>query len=249
VTVAWTPNRRVGDVSPAMVDPNAFDVLTFDCYGTLVDWESGLLAALRPVLAAHGAAPGDEEILELHGSLESREAAGAYRAYREILGRVLDGMGARWGFTPRARERAAFASSVGEWPVFPDVPDAMRALSARYALGVVSNVDDDLFAATAAKLGARLDWVVTAQQVGAYKPSPRNFERAIARAGVPRGRILHVAQSKYHDVAPARALGLATVWVDRRHARPGAGATPRADAEADLVVRDLAELAHRLVAT
>ena len=166
----------------------AASALTFDCYGTLIDWESGILAAVRPVLDAHGRELDDTSV------------------------------------------------------PFPDTVEALRALETRYRLGVVSNVDDDLFATTAAGLEVPFDWVVTAQQVGAYKRSPRMFEAAIERLALPREAILHVAQSAYHDVAPARALGLATVLVRRR----GLGATPASPAVPDLAVPDLASLVWAL---
>jgi 2-haloacid dehalogenase len=229
-----------------MRDVHSFDVLTFDCYGTLIDWERGLWAALRPTLAAHDVVRSAEETLELFGELESAIEAGPYVPYRYVLRKALEGMGDRWGFTPSERELDDFAASLAEWPAFPDVPEALSALGARHRIGVISNIDDDLFAHSARHIGARIDWVVTAQQVGAYKPSPENFLRGIERACVPRSRILHVAQSKYHDIAPAKALGLAAVWVNRRHDRRGSGATPQANAEPDLEVRSLAELAERM---
>ena len=115
---------------------------------------------------------------------------------------------------------------MGDWPAFPDSPDALARLAARFRLAVITNCDDDLFAASNRRLGVTFDWVITAQQVGTYKPSERNFEVAFERIGVPRERILHVAQSLFHDHVPAKRLGLTTAWIDRRHDRPGSGATP-----------------------
>ena len=120
----------------------------------------------------------------------------------------------------------------------------MRALHSRYRLAIVSNVDDDLFAATALRLGVAFDWIVTAQQARSYKPASANFQLALERIGLPRERVLHVAQSLYHDIAPANALGLASVWVNRRHGRAGGGATPAATATPDLEVPDLQTLAR-----
>ena len=185
-------------------------------------------------------------MLEQYGEVEAALEGGPYASYRKVLAGVVEALGRRWGFTPSPSQTEAFAGSVAEWPVFPDVPDAMRGLGSRYVLGVVSNIDDDLFTASARRIGARIDWVVTAQQVGAYKPSPSNFRRAIERAGVPRERILHVAQSKYHDIRPAREMGLRTAWVNRRHGQLGSGATQAADVEPDLEVHDLIELVVRL---
>jgi 2-haloacid dehalogenase len=132
---------------------------------------------------------------------------------------------------------------VGDWPAFPDSADALRLLQTRYRLGVITNCDDDLFAASNRRLGVTFDWVVTAQAVGSYKPDPRNFQTAFAAIGLPQERILHVAQSLFHDHLPAKALGLSTVWIDRRHDRPGFGATPPATITPDAVFPDMAAFA------
>ena len=226
------------------LDFGHFDALTFDCYGTLVDWERGLLEALGPLLAAHDASgAGDDELLERFGRAESEVQAGPFRSYRAVLEQVVRRLGSDLGFTPTDEEASAFAASVSRWPPFPDTVPALRALERRYRLAVVSNVDDDLFAGSAAQLGVAFDQVVTAQQVGSYKPAPAHFHEALRRLALPRDRVLHVAQSLYHDVAPAKALGLACVWVNRRAGRPGGGATAPARATPDLEVPDLAALA------
>ena len=227
-----------------MLDFARYTHLTFDCYGTLIDWERGILAALRPVLDRHGIALSDDELLERYGELEAAAEAGAYRPYREILATVLDGFGARLGFAPSAAERAAFADSVGDWPTFPDTVEALRALASRYKLVILSNIDDDLFARSAQRLQTDFADVITAQQIGSYKPNPRNFRFALNRLGVPTDRVLHVAQSLFHDIVPAKAFGLTTVWVNRRHDHPGSGATPAATATPDLEVPDLRTLAQ-----
>jgi 2-haloacid dehalogenase len=138
---------------------------------------------------------------------------------------------------------AAFAESVRDWPAFPDSGPALRRLHQRFRLGVITNCDADLFAASAERLGTVFDWVVTAEQVRSYKPSVHNFELAFERIGVPVDRILHVAQSLFHDHVPAKQLGLTTVWIDRRHDRPGSGATPPASAIPDAVFPDMASFA------
>jgi 2-haloacid dehalogenase len=227
-----------------MLDFDRYTYLTFDCYGTLIDWERGILAALRPVLDRHGIAIADDAALELYGELESAAEAGPYRPYRELLATVMDGFGERLGFVPSAAERAALAASVGDWPPFPDTVEALRALADRFQLVILSNIDDDLFARSARHLGVAFAAVVTAQQVGSYKPDPRNFRALLARLDTAPDRVLHVAQSLFHDIAPANALGLTTVWVNRRHDRPGSGATPPATARPDLEVPDLRTLAH-----
>jgi 2-haloacid dehalogenase len=227
-----------------MLDFDRFTYLTFDCYGTLIDWERGILAALRPVLDRHGIAIADDAALELYGELESAAERGPYRAYRDLLATVMDGFGERLGFVPSADERGALAMSVGDWPPFPDTVEALRALTDRFRLVILSNIDDDLFALSARHLGVAFAAVVTAQQVGSYKPDPRNFRTLLARLGTTPDRVLHVAQSLFHDIAPANALGLTTVWVNRRHDRPGSGATPPATARPDLEVPDLRTLAR-----
>jgi 2-haloacid dehalogenase len=219
------------------------EVLTFDCYGTLIDWETGLLAALRTVLEPRGVAVEDGALLESFARHEAALEAGPYRRYRDVLGGCLQAIAAEHEIQPTEEEVAGFGGSVVEWPAFPDSPAALGRLAGRFRLGVVTNCDDDLFAASERRLGIRFDWVVTAEQVGGYKPDPRNLMVALDRIGRPRERVVHVAQSLFHDHVPAKALGLRTVWVDRRHGRPGGGATPPAAATPDLVVPDLATLA------
>jgi 2-haloacid dehalogenase len=227
-----------------MIDLSDTRVLTFDCYGTLVDWEAGIVAALRPVLDRAGVAVDDERLLALHGELEAAAEAGPYRPYRDVLGEVLRGLGDRLGFAPTAAERAAFGASVGDWPPFPDTPAALAALKRRFKLAIVSNVDDDLFARTNERLGVSFDWIVTAQQVKSYKPAPAHFLAALDRIGPPPAQVLHVAQSLYHDHVPAKRLGLRTVWVNRRRGKAGPGATPPTEATPDLETPDLASLAQ-----
>lgn len=227
----------------AQLDFDDFDVLTFDCYGTLIDWETGLLNALRAPLATHGVDAPDAAILEAFARHEAELEAGPYRRYRDILGGVLTAMLDHFGAVPSPDEVAAFGGSVADWPAFPDSSAALAKLHSRFKLGVITNCDDDLFAASEARLGVDFDCVVTAQQAKRYKPNPRGFELAFERIGLPPARILHVAQSLYHDHVTAKRLGLSTVWVDRRGDQPGSGATPPANAKPDLTVPDMATLA------
>ena len=226
-----------------MLNFDGFDALTFDCYGTLIDWESGIWEALRPRLATHGHEMTQDRALELYGELESEAERGAYRDYKGVLRVVLAGFGHRLGFAPAEAELQAFSQSVKDWPAFPDSARALQALHTKYKLGILSNIDDDLFAYSAQRLQTRFDWVITAQQAGSYKPSLANFHLALERIGLPKEKILHVAQSLYHDIAPAKVVGLSTAWVNRRHDRPGFGATPPAQAQPDLEVPDLQSLA------
>ena len=222
------------------LDFDAFDALTFDCYGTLIDWEAGLLGAFAPVLVAHDVTIDDEALLVRYAAHEARLEAGPYLRYRDVLAEGLRGVGTELGFRPTDAEATAFGGSVVDWPAFPDSAAALARLTGRYRLGVLTNCDDDLFAASEERLGIRFDWIVTAEQVGSYKPSPANFERLLATVDVPSDRILHVAQSLYHDHAPAKRMGLTSVWIDRRHDRPGAGATPPAAATADATFPSMA---------
>jgi 2-haloacid dehalogenase len=154
---------------------------------------------------------------------------------------------AELGFEPTDEEVSRFSRSVEDWPAFPDSTDALQRLKRRFRLGVLTNCDDDLFAASNRRLGVEFDWVVTAQQVGSYKPDERNFEALFDRLGLPRERIVHVAQSLFHDHVPAKRLGLTTVWIDRRHDRPGTGATPPAQAQPDATFPDMASFAAAAV--
>ncbi len=241
---AADPTEAADRASARGFDLRRYEALTFDCYGTLIDWEAGILAAARPILARHGVSLPDEALLERYAAAEAGLEAGPYRPYREVLGASLAAVAADLGVALDPGERAAFGASVADWPPFPDSVAALAALRTRFRLGVVTNCDADLFAASNARLGAPFDWIVTAEEARAYKPSLRPFELALARIGLPAERVLHVAQSLYHDHVPAKRLGLATVWVNRRHDRPGWGATPPAEARPDLVVPDLASLAR-----
>lgn len=226
------------------IDFSRFEVLTFDCYGTLVDWESGILAALKPVLAAHGVkALTDEQVLEHYARFEAAAQEGKFAAYREVLRRVVREFGVKFGFEPSGEETEVLVESLKTWKPFADTADALKALAKRFRLGVISNVDDDLFEQSAKQMGVAFEWVVTAQQAKSYKPSPNNFQTALARIGVARDRILHVAASLFHDVIPAKSLGWAVVWVNRKGIKRAPGATPTTLAEPDLEVHDLGALA------
>jgi 2-haloacid dehalogenase len=229
-----------------MLNFDQFEVLTFDCYGTLIDWETGIWAALGPILANHQVHVSPDTALELYGELEAEAERGEYREYRSVLRAVLEGFGACLGFTPTPSELLNFPASVKDWPAFPDSPPALQALKTKYKLAIISNIDDDLFAFSAQRLQVQFDWVVTAQQARSYKPSLNNFRLAFDRIGAPQTKILHVAQSLFHDIAPARALGLSTVWVNRRHGKAGPGATPPAQAQPDLEVPDLRTLGRTI---
>jgi 2-haloacid dehalogenase len=230
-----------------MIDPHRFEALTFDCYGTLIDWEQGILAALGRLLAGRSSRlPADQTLLRLFARLESEAESGPFRSYRMVLTEVALGFGRELGVAIDEEQAEEFASSVATWPPFADSTPALRALATRYRLAVVSNVDDDLFAGSAALLGVDFEHVVTAQQVHGYKPGHEHFHEVVRRLALEKDRILHVAQSLFHDIAPARELGLTSVWVRRRSGRAGGGATPPAAAKPDMEVPDLASLVTAL---
>jgi 2-haloacid dehalogenase len=230
------------------IDYSQTDALTFDCYGTLIDWETGLADAFRPILADHGVEMDQDDVLTRYARHEAGAESGPYQRYTAVLAAGLRGVAAELGFTPTDDEVAIFSRSVEAWPAFPDSVDALAKLKRRFRLGVITNCDDDLFAASNERLGVEFDWIVTAQQVGAYKPSETNFLVAFEQLGLPRDRIVHVAQSLFHDHVPAKRLGLTTVWIDRRHDQPGSGATPPAEAGPDARYPDMASFAEAATA-
>jgi len=225
------------------MDFSRFTTISFDCYGTLIDWESGILPVLRRLLADHHHNLPDAAVLELYGEFEAAAESGSYQSYRSVLESVIRQFGKRCGFEPTTAELRSLHESVASWRPFPDTVAALQRLQSRYALAVISNIDDDLFAETRKHLGAEFGEVITAQQARSYKPSINNFQMALSRLGIDPSRLVHAAQSIYHDVIPAQSLGINTVWVNRRSARPGIGAVRVANARPELAVPDLASLA------
>ncbi len=226
-----------------MLDFTRFEILTFDCYGTLINWEAGILSALHRVLSAHGKDLDDATVLKLYGDFEQIAEQGTFRPYKEVLQLVIRQFAAELHFTPTPEELRSLSHSLPSWKPWPDTVAALRNLKRRFRLAILSNVDDALFAGTRPQLGVEFDAVITAQQAQAYKPSLKIFEFALTRINAPAHRVLHIGQSLYHDVVPAQSLGLATVWVNRPSARPGVGAVKAAAATPDLTVSSLQELA------
>lgn len=224
-----------------MLDFDRYEWISFDCYGTLVDWETGIFEGVAPVLTSHGIRKSRAEILALFADAEPRVQRAGYLEYRRVLGRVMALIGSELGFQPAESDLACLADALPRWPVFPDSVEALRTLQSRFKLAVISNVDDDLFAGTAAALGIDFDVVVTAQHVRSYKPSLSHFHAAAERMAVAEDAWLHVAESLYHDIAPANRLGIASVWVNRANR---GGGTRHVDAVPDLEVPDLATLAR-----
>ena len=224
-----------------MLDFNRLEWLSFDCYGTLVDWETGISNAVSKTLESHGIRKSRAEILALFADLEPKvQGSPAYLTYRRVLRDVMALIGVELGFRCTEAEVGCLADTLPDWPIFPEVVGALNELKTRYKLAVISNVDDDLYAGTAEALGVDFDVVVTAEQVRTYKPDLRNFRVASKRMAVDKERWLHVAESLYHDIEPANQFGIKCVWVNRADR---GGGTRRTDAVPDLVVPDLAALA------
>ncbi|MES1022457.1 haloacid dehalogenase type II [Gloeocapsa sp. BRSZ] len=198
-----------------MINFNDYQALTFDCYGTLIDWENGILGAMKPILSAHNVKIDDREIIKCYSEIEPVIQQQGYIKYREVLKKIVQKFGDRFGFVPNTTEIESLPESLQNWQPFPDTVEALQFLKQKYKLVIISNIDDDLFAATAKHLKVEFDEIITAEQAQSYKPSLNNFKLAFSRIGIPQEQILHVAASLYHDIVPARSLGLTTVWVNR----------------------------------
>lgn len=208
---------------------SAYRALTFDCYGTLIDWESGLYEALQPLLRAGGVTrPRDTVLADFARHEAAQQATTPAMLYRDLLAEVHRRLAHEWHASVAEDTHVAFGRSVPEWPAFADSAAALRYLKGHYQLVILSNVDRASFAGSNRRLGVEFDAICTAEDIGSYKPDMRNFRyliAAVAALGVDSHEILHTAQSLHHDHAPAKALGLATAWIDRRHGREGWGAT------------------------
>ena len=204
-----------------------FKALSFDCYGTLIDWETGLAQALRPLQERSGAT--SEESIDAYGPLEHEvEEEFPSLRYSELLEKVHERLSRQLGVEPGAAAAREFGQSVGNWPAFPDSAEALRYLKQHFKLIILSNVDRASFARSNARLGVEFDHIFTAEEIGSYKPSIRNFEYMLERlrdAGIEKHDLLHTAQSLFHDHVPANRLGIASAWIDRRHEKAGSGAT------------------------
>ena len=227
-----------------------FKVLSFDCYGTLIDWETGILAALRPLAGRAGVGLDNDAMLAEFAAHESaQQTATPDMPYAELLSRVHARLAGAWAVADDPAEDARFGASVGDWPAFPDTVAALARLQRRYRLVILSNVDRGSFQATKQRLGVKFHAIYTAQDIGSYKPDPRNFAYLLHRLaddGLQKSELLHVAQSLFHDHAPANAMGIASAWIDRRHGATGWGATvpPPPGVRYDFRFDSLADLAE-----
>ena len=230
VTARRPREGRALDWEASVTDFDGFEALSFDCYGTLIDWEAGIAVALDRWAAANGVAATREELVDAFAAVETGvQAEHPEMLYPDLLGVVLSRIAADLGAEATPEEAQAFGASVGDWPAFSDSAEALTRLKPRFKLIILSNVDRTSFAGSNERLGVEFDLIVTAQDVGAYKPSPKSFPALFSRlgdVGVPKERLLHVAQSLYHDHEPSAKVGLPSVWIDRRHDLAGFGATP-----------------------
>src|SRR5438477_2889851 len=201
-----------------------FEAMSFDCYGTLIDWEAGLSVVLVPWAREHGLDLTEGQLLTEYSTVEATvEAQRRTDLYPDVLARSMRLLGGKRGAGVTGEEAARLAGSVPDWPAFPDSRDALLALGRRFKLIILSNVDRSSFAGSNKRLGVTFTSILTAQDIGSYKPSPGNFAalaREVEQLGVAEGRLLHVAQSLFHDHVPAKAAGLPTVWINRRHDTP-----------------------------
>ncbi len=228
---------------------DAFDLLTFDCFGTLIDWERGILDVLRPWAARNGVKADDDALLAAFARAEPAEQAeNPSVSYPDILRGVMRRLARDLAAFADAADAEALARSVADWPAFPDTPNALERLKRRARLVIVSNVDAASFSAALPKLGVEFDAVVSAEETGAYKPDVRMFRRTletVASLDVKPRDHLHVAQSLFHDIVPTQALGIATCWIDRRQGLPGGAAPePARPVRPDFIFTSLADLAE-----
>ena len=229
----------------ALADFGGIEWVSFDCYGTLVDWETGITSAARDVLESYGIRKTDAEILQLFSDVEPIvQSSGEFKPYHIVLREVMAMIGERLSVGLSDEHAGCLSESLPHWPVFPDAGPALHTLKQQYKLAIVSNVDDDLFAGSAQALGIDFDAVITSQQAGAYKPNLSSFELAESVMGVAKERWLHVGESLYHDIGPANRLDIRSVWVNRADR---GGGTRKTDAVPDLTVPGLAALAEILV--
>jgi 2-haloacid dehalogenase/putative hydrolase of the HAD superfamily len=217
-----------------------FDIITFDCYGTLIDWEGGMVRAFQSEAEADGRSLNAPDIVGAYMAEEPVVESAGYKPYREVLAQTALRVASRLGW-PLEPERAGFlARSLPEWQPFPDTNTALERLASRFRLGLLSNIDDDLLAVTRRHFTVEFDLIVTAQQVKSYKPGFAHFREGLAR--ISGKRLLHAAQSYFHDVVPASSLGIPVVWVNRKAEKlPDGGPKPTE------MVPDLASLAELLL--
>jgi len=208
---------------------SGFKALTFDCYGTLIDWESGMIEALKPLTSKVSPTLTRNTILEAHARYESlQQRYTPAKNYREILATVYKRLAEEWAVPANWDDCLAYGRSVGDWPAFSDSAGALQYLKQHYKLAILSNVDNASFALSNKRLQVAFDAIYVAEDIGTYKPDPRNFSYMLENLkalGIEKHQILHTAESMFHDHAPADICGLKGAWIYRRHGDTGFGAT------------------------
>jgi len=220
------------------MDFKQFEIISFDCYGTLIDWRSSVLEIIRPVLLEYSIEMSDEGIFYLFLEADKDTISDKYITYREVLIRIMENIGKSLNLNLQQKDKQCLVDRFGDWHPFPDSHNALQVLQEKFKLAIISNVDDEMFNLTKRCIGVKFETLVTAQQVGSYKPSHNNFNMALEKFGVSKEKVLHVAQSIHHDIKPTNVLGWNNVWVNRynEHERTDPAEFP------DLEVPDLESL-------
>ena len=197
------------------MDFTQFKILSFDCYGTLIDWHHSVLKIIQPLLHDYSIEMSDEDAFNLFLEADRSTIQKEYITYREVLTRVMEHIGKSLSLNLLDKDKSCLVDRFGDWDPFPDSHDALLALQEKYKLAIISNVDDEMFSLTMRCIGIRFEYIITAKQVQSYKPSHKNFAYALERFNVPKDQVLHIAQSIYHDIIPTNELGWKNVWVNR----------------------------------
>jgi 2-haloacid dehalogenase len=224
-----------------------FHLVSFDCYGTLIDWEVGILQVLRAICNEHQTHASDEELLQAYSRFEPEAEAGVYKSYREVLTTVMQRFSQHYQWHLKPSQLTLLAETLPEWPLFQDTRGSLLRLREQFQVGIISNIDNDLIEQTLKKGGLKVDFITTAQDCKSYKPSEEPFRKALWKSNGPPGGILHCGCSIYHDIAPARTSGMHTAWINRRKGKSGSGATPPGGTTAHETFDSLTELTDWLL--
>lgn len=225
-----------------MVDFPKIKLFTFDCYGTLIDWEKGIILALKPYLEFNKIEVDDDIILELYGKFESEIQKDGYIEYKNVLKQVVQKFNEFFKISEVRIDENCLIRAFNNWEPFEDTVGSLKKLKEKFKLAIISNIDNDMINFTLKKLEVQFDFIITAEDAKCYKPNRRIFEYALNIVGHSKDEIIHVAQSLYHDIKPAKEMKLTTIWVNRRKGKKGTGATPYTDIKPDFEVQDLNSL-------
>lgn len=226
-----------------------YRIISFDCYGTLIDWETGLTGVLGELARKHNTTVSDIQLLNDYSQFEPEAESGAFKNYRRVLQIVMRAFGQKYNWTLSQHESGILGDTLPFWPLFADTQQCIELLKDDFKIGIISNVDDDLIQQTLENGGLKVDFVTTAEESRAYKPSAEPFRRALQKYKCEPGEVLHCGCSPYHDIGTAHSLGMATAWINRRMGKEGSGATPAGKAEPDYTFSSLLELTGYLQKT